>query len=411
MDGMTERLYYDHPYLKTFEAKAVMSERREDGVWLLLDRSAFYPTGGGQPHDTGRIRWETGSANVCDVEADARGVFHRLDGDGPLPGMQVQGEIDWPRRFDHMQQHGGEHLLAGAIWRLLGGRTIGLHLGEKVSTIDVEMPHGAVRLSAGQLDALENEVNARIQQNVPCRCWFPTPQELASLPLRKPPTVTEHVRVVAFGDFEYCACGGTHPAASGEIGFVKIVETLPARGKARVAFVCGMRAVRFAQERCRAGEAAARLLSCPPEQLPAAMALRLEAAQREHAALKALRRESALRELPPLLQAARPLPGGGRLVVAALEEADRDTLRDAAGWLAAHDDVIALLSAPQAEARPVLFARGARMREDMAALLRACGAKGGGRDDFAEGSALSEDCLQQAAARLLSRDGETNTLG
>lgn len=101
----------------------------------------------------------------------------------------------------------------------------------------------------------------------------------------------------------------------------------------------------------------------------------------------------------------------GRLVVAALEEADRDTLRDAAGWLAAHDDVIALLSAPQAEARPVLFARGARMREDMAALLRACGAKGGGRDDFAQGSALSEDCLQQAAARLLSRDGETNTPG
>ena len=118
---MTERLYYDQTYLREFDAEVEACEQREDGVWLLLDRSAFYPTSGGQPFDTGRLRWWGGQARVTDVECDARGVWHKLEGECPERGTAVHGEIDWARRFDHMQQHGGEHMLAGAIWGAIPG--------------------------------------------------------------------------------------------------------------------------------------------------------------------------------------------------------------------------------------------------------------------------------------------------
>lgn len=396
---MTERLYYDKTYLQAFDAVAGESEARADGVWLTLDRSAFYPTSGGQPFDTGRLSWTDGQARVADVEADARGVWHRLEGGCPAPGTPVHGEIDWARRFDHMQQHGGEHMLAGTIWRRLRGFTIGLHLGADFSTIDVELPGGRTRLTDAETVALEDEVNGLIQRDAPCRCWFPGPEELAALPLRKAPAVTEHVRIVAFGDFEMCACGGTHPASSGQVGFLKILETAPARGKMRVSFVCGMRALRYAQGCCRAAQAAGALLSCGPEEVPSAVTRLKETAASEHAALKALRRESALARVPALLEGAEALPGGA-LVCACLPEADRDTLRDVAAALIVRPDVIALLAAPGEKECPLVFARGEAAKEDMGRLLRAAGAKGGGRPDFAQGSAPDAACLD-AARRLL----------
>lgn len=401
---MTERLYYDQTYLREFDAEVETCERREDGVWLLLDRSAFYPTSGGQPFDTGRLRWRGGQARVTDVECDARGVWHKLEGECPEQGTAVHGEIDWARRFDHMQQHGGEHMLAGAIWRLYQGRTIGLHLGAEVSSIDVALPDGRTRFADEEIARLEETVNGWIQQDAPCRCWFPTEEELKTLPLRKAPSVKEHVRVVAFGDFEMCACGGTHPSTSGQVGLVKVVETLPAHGMARVVFVCGMRAVRFAQRIWLAARDAAALLSCGTGELPQAAARLKEQLAQEHAAKEAYRRESALREIAALRSGAERLPGGGRLVAASLPGANRDTLRDAASTLIEEADVYALLCAPDEPGGPLLFTRGAALATDMGALLRASGAKGGGRPDFAQGAGGAE-CLRRAAETL--RKGST----
>lgn len=398
---MTERLYYDQTYLREFDAVAGERELRADGVWLTLDRSAFYPTSGGQPFDTGVIRWQGGQARVCDVEADTRGVWHKLEGGCPEKGEAVHGEIDWARRFDHMQQHGGEHMLAGAIWKMYRGHTIGLHLGAEVSSIDVELPDGRTRLTDAEIARLEETVNEWIQRDAPCRCWFPEPEELSALPLRKPPTVSEHVRVVAFGDFEMCACGGTHPSTSGQVGLVKVVETLPARGKARVTFVCGMRAVRFVQKMCNAARDAATVLSCGAEELAQSAARVREQLAQEHAARKAFRRESALKDVPAMLGGAETLPEG-RLVLACLAGADRDTLRDVAAKLIEQADVYALLCAPDEPGSPVLFARGAGLSQDMGKLLRESGAKGGGKPDFAQGAGESA-CLQRARERLSQR--------
>lgn len=227
---MTERMYYDHAYLTQFDAQVIGCRPHGENYDVLLDRSAFYPTSGGQPFDTGRL----GDAEVIDVNVIDGEVWHTVT--APLTvGETVHGSIDWARRFDHMQQHAGDHMIAGALHRLMGGVTIGLHVGDEISTIDVAMPEGVTRISDEDIRRIELDVNEHIQRDVPIRCWFPDEEELKSLPLRKKPTVSEHVRIVAIGDDEMVACGGTHPSTAGQIGLVKIVSVAPARGKMRVA--------------------------------------------------------------------------------------------------------------------------------------------------------------------------------
>ncbi|MBQ7455112.1 MAG: alanyl-tRNA editing protein, partial [Clostridia bacterium] len=216
----TERLYYDDAYLTEFDARVVSV--RADG-WAALDRSAFYPTSGGQPYDTGVLERGADAFRVTDVSVQDSVVWHRV-GEGLREGDRVHGVIDWARRFEHMQQHAADHMLAGAAWELYGGVTIGLHLGQTDATIDMELPGGRTRLTQEEADTLEALVNARVQRDDPIRCWFPSAEELETLPLRKRPTVSEHVRVVAMGDYEMVACGGTHPATTGQIGPVKIVS-------------------------------------------------------------------------------------------------------------------------------------------------------------------------------------------
>ena len=266
-DGVkvTERLYYDDAYLWAFDAiVTTVKNGTRPGEWkVTLDRSAFYPTSGGQPFDTGTLTFGKAKARVTDVEADGDGeVWHTVDREIPA-GTAVRGEIDGGRRTDHMEQHGGEHMLAGAIWEKLGGTTIGLHLGQNDSSIDVSMPEERTHLTEEEIFLLEDTVNARIRLDAPIRCWFPDAGELKKLPLRKPPTVSEHVRIVAMGDFEMVACGGTHPSSTGRIGMIKIISAIPAKGKVRVTFVCGGRAAKLFQTYMHyADKAGAALIPC-----------------------------------------------------------------------------------------------------------------------------------------------------
>ena len=272
---VTERLYYDDAYLWQFDAKveACRPGAKEHTWEIALDRSAFYPTSGGQPFDLGVLRWDAQGireAQVLDVEADREGeVWHTADREIPV-GTPVHGVIDGKRRTDHMEQHGGEHMLAGAIWEKLGGTTIGLHLGAADSSIDVSMPDGRTHLTGEEIGMLEETVNARIRLDAPIRCWFPDPEELGTLPLRKAPTVSEHVRIVAMGDFEMVACGGTHPSSTGRIGQLKIISAIPAKGKVRVTFVCGGRAEQLFRKYMQCADKAGNVLSCPTEKLASA---------------------------------------------------------------------------------------------------------------------------------------------
>ena len=395
---MTERLYYDNAYLTEFDCCVLAC--RENGAHfdVLLDRSAFYPTSGGQPFDTGTL----GNAQVIDVNVIDGDVWHTVT--QPLtPGTTVHGCIDWPRRFDHMQQHAADHMIASALHRLMGGVTIGLHISGDMSTIDVSMPGGATRLSDEDIRRIEEDVNERIQRDVPVRCWFPEAAELAALPLRKPPTVDEHVRIVAIGEDEMVACGGTHPATAGQLGLVKIVSVTPARGKMRVAFLAGARAMADYRRVSEAAHQAAGMLSTGVENLAASVSALQEKLRAAEFELVRLRREQLLNQAEQFIAEAEALPGGARLI-ARFVDADAMLLRDLASKLIEAPGMIALLGAMNGDQAIYVFGRASDVNVHMGTLLKESslplGGKGGGRPDFAQGGGCRE--ILDAARKALT---------
>ena len=393
---MTERLYYDDAYLWEFEAKVTrMREGKKQGTWeAALDRSAFYPTSGGQPFDTGKIVFPGGEAAVADVEADREGeVWHTLDRAVP-EGTAIRGIIDGMRRTDHMEQHGGEHMLAGAVWEKLQGTTIGLHLGQEDSTIDVTLPEERTHLTEEEIRMLEDTVNERIRLDAPIRCWFPTAEELENLPLRKAPAVKEHVRIVAMGDFEMVACGGTHPSSTGRIGMLKILSVIPAKGKARISFVCGGRAAALFQKYMRCADKAGAALSCPVEKLSrAASDLKGRLAEAERKANRFASRE--------LLDKFREAESAGdlkgiTLAAVTTEDTDPRAVSAAVSDYIAERGKLLLLAAGER----LTFARSADVPVDMAELIRRVG-RGGGRPEMASGAGIPE-CVNVARKILIT---------
>ena len=393
---MTERLYYDDAYLWQFDA-AVTSVKngKRPGEWeVTLDRSAFYPTSGGQPFDTGTLSFGKAKAKVTNVEADASGeVIHTVDREIPA-GTAVRGEIDGARRTDHMEQHGGEHMLAGAVWEKLGGTTIGLHLGQTESSIDVSMPDERTRLTEEEIFLLEDTVNERIRLDAPIRCWFPEEEELKRLPLRKAPTVTEHVRIVAMGDFEMVACGGTHPSSTGRIGMVKILSAIPAKGKVRLSFVCGGRAAKLFQTCMRSAEKAGAALSCPVDKLSSA------AAELKYRLSEAEKRANRLetREILAKMEEAGEDLQGVTLCVMTLPETDGRAVTAAVSDYIGTKGRAVLLCAGER----LTFARSADVKIDMNELIKRVG-RGGGRPDMASGAGIPE-CVS-VARRILMTEG------
>ena len=395
---MTKRLYYDNAYLTEFDGCVLECRENGDHFDMLLDTTAFYPTSGGQPFDTGTL----GDAQVIDVNVFGGEVWHTVT--KPLqPGSTVHGRIDWPRRFDHMQQHAADHMIARALHRLMGGVTIGLHISSDISTIDVAMPGGATRISDEDIRRIEDDVNVRIQRDVPIRCWFPKNEELAALPLRKAPTVDEHVRVVAIGEDEMVACGGTHPSTAGQLGLVKIVSVTPARGKMRVAFLAGQRALADYRRVRDAAHSAAGMLSTGVENLTAsvfALQEKLRAAEFE---LVRLRREQLLSQAEQFIAEAETLSGGARLI-ARFVDADAMLLRDLASRLIEAPGVIALLGTMNGDQAIYVFGRSADVSIHMGTLLKESaqpyGGKGGGKPDFAQGGGSRE--ILDAARKALT---------
>ncbi len=397
--AMTERLYYDDSYLKEFDATVSSCVAMGDKYDVRLDRSAFYPTSGGQPFDTGKID----SANVCDVQVVDGDVMHLVD--RPLEvGTKVHCKIDWERRFDHMQQHAADHMIAGTIWHMFGGVTIGLHESDEVSTIDIAMPEGRTHLTETEIERVENHVNDLIQQDVPIRCWFPSDEELETLPLRKKPTVTEHIRIVAIGEEEMVACGGTHPSSAGQLGVVKIVSVASARGKMRLGFIAGGRAIRDYRACYNEAHAAAELFSTRIENLTSGVQALFAKLHETESALAKLREESLMRSLKETLNSA-PSVCGGKLI-AQFVNGDAALLKSCASALTKENGIIALLGAMNGDCAVYVFARSADVNCDMGALLRNAakpyGGKGGGRPDFAQGGGPRE--MLSYAAELIGKE-------
>jgi alanyl-tRNA synthetase len=251
---MTKRLYYDDAYLREFEATVV--EQADQGRRVYLDRTAFYPTSGGQPFDTGRL----GGIEVTDVVDESDRIAHLLA--QPLPHGPTTGQINWSRRFDHMQQHTGQHILSAVLTDLFGYSTVGVHFGQASSTLDLDT--GA--LSPDQVARAEERANEIVVQNRPVAVSFEAEDEAVGL--RKPSGRSGSLRIVTIGDLDRSACGGTHVRATGEIGAILIGKIERVRKAIRLDFVCGRRALHRAQTDFNLLSRLAAEFSSPAEDLP-----------------------------------------------------------------------------------------------------------------------------------------------
>lgn len=231
---MMERLYEENPFLTAFDAVVESCVQRKKGYDIILNRTAFYPEGGGQPYDTGVL----GGVKVLEVHTREGRVVHTCD--GPLEeGSAVSGKIDWVRRFDLMQQHSGEHMVSGMAHDKWGCENVGFHLGAEAVTIDLNLP-----LTSEQLRELEEDVNRYIWEDHPIEITYPSHEELASIPYRSKKELTGQVRIVTFPGADCCACCGTHVSSSGQVGLVKFLSAEKFREGVRVQLLCGGRALR-----------------------------------------------------------------------------------------------------------------------------------------------------------------------
>lgn len=253
-----EKLYYERPYVKTFEAKVLDCRPGKDGLYeVLLDRTAFYPEGGGQPADMGKL----GEAAVLDVREKADGIVHITDRQ-VLTGCTVMGIIDWERRFSHMQNHSGEHLLSGIVHKHYGFDNVGFHMGKDEVTVDF---NGI--LTWDQIEAVETEVNELIWGNVPIEESYPSKEELSVLDYRSKKELSGQVRIIEIPGGDVCACCGTHVITTGEIGIVKVTGLMNYKGGVRISMLCGMMALQDYRKKQKSVSGISVLLSAKPDEI------------------------------------------------------------------------------------------------------------------------------------------------
>ena len=380
---MSDRIYYTDPACRAFDATVTRSFDHEGRPAVALDRTAFYPTSGGQPFDTGRLN-DTAVLDVVDLGEE---VVHVLQ--QPIPeGTHVHGEIAWDRRFDHMQQHTGQHVLSNAFERVAMAATIGFHLGAEVSTIDLNR-----EVDAASIARAEDEANAVVFADRPVAIRFVSQQEAAALPLRKEPSREGTLRLIEVPDFDLSACGGTHVASTGAIGLIAVLGWERFKGGSRVTFVCGRRALRSVRRLRDTVAGSVRLLSVSPDELPDAIGRLQAEARDQRKTLRTLSESLARHEGAAMLEGAATI-GGVRVVVRVMQDRDAAALKSmAAAAIQAGTAAIGLLTATSPA--QVVIARSADVSIDSAGLVRELigrfGGKGGGSPELAQGGGLTGD--------------------
>lgn len=389
---MTQRLYYSDSYLLEFASVVVDRCEVEGQPAVELETTAFYPTAGGQPHDTGTLN----EARVVAVQVDDDGrVLHILD--RPLLETEVEGKIDWSRRFDHMQQHTGQHILSQAFVQGCRAETVGFHLGESLSTIDLD--RGS--LARDMVQQAEEAANTVVMSARPVTARFVDDSELATLPLRKVPAVEQSVRIVEVKGYDWSACGGTHVQNSGQVGPIKVVRAERRNERTRIHFLCGQRALADYASKHETVQALAGHLTTAESEL-------LSSVQRMEAEIKEARKANLAAQTQLLSYqvhdwiAKAESVGSMRVVQLAFDRRDTNLLKETARRLTDQPGVIALLATRQPRPQFV-FARSEDIdadigTPDMGALMRAScavtGGRGGGRPQFAQGGAPQDSPVE-----------------
>jgi len=415
---LTHKLYYDDPYQREFTARVVERLTIGGRPAVVLDRTAFYPTSGGQPGDRGTLN----GIAVLDVSEREDGqIVHVLA--GSLAGEQVAGVIDWARRFDHMQQHTGQHILSQACERLGAGspqlpaETVGFHLGDeapsrltsrnggrdgasKVCTIDLN----CTSLSPEQAAAIEDLANQVVFENRPVIARFVTAEELAQLSQVRarlqPPTGREQIRLVEVQGFDWSLCGGTHVRAAGEIGLIKVRKWERRGDTVRVDFYCGRRALADYRWKNAAVNELAASLSIKDDELASTVTRLLAEAAESRRQLNFARERLLDYEAAELAASAEPI-AAGRVVRQVFEGRNVEEVRHLAQRLTARPGIMALLGV-RADKAQLIFARAADVAVDVNALLKTAvavvGGRGGGTPALAQGGGPEVARLDEALA-------------
>jgi alanyl-tRNA synthetase len=417
---LTDRLYYHDSFLREFDATVISCEPEGPRWKVILNKTAFYPTSGGQPHDLGTLA-DAQVVEVVDAPNAAGGpdnahqVVHYTSAE--VPAGPIHGQIDWSRRLDHMQQHTAQHLLSAAFIELFGFQTVSFHLGKEISTIDLSAPSVVPR----QLEEAERRTNEIIFEDRPVEIRFGTAQELAESGIRKKVEREGILRAIEIDGFDRQPCGGTHLARTGQAGLILLRKLERSRDHWRIEFVAGYRALAAARSDFATLTQAASLLSCALADVPAGITKNIEDRRTNNTAVKRLEERLADLEARALLQqhpeaqssaesaaAGASHSKGVRLIVATPPDATPAYLALLAAKLSAEKNVIALLLSR--ETGHVVAARSADLPQDLGTLLREClkefGGKGGGAKHFAQGSlpdpTQSDAFLARAKSRLVT---------
>ncbi len=363
----TRRLYFEDAYLREFEAEVVERRNQEGLPAVVLDRTCFYPESGGQPWDKGTL----GGIEVVQV-IDVEGtILHVLRAD--VTETTVHGRIDWPTRFDHMQQHTGQHILSQAFFEVLKGETKSFHLGADVSTVEI----GLAAASDADLDKVEERANAVVWEDREIKTYFVPEDKIGAVPLRRPPKKHGLLRVVEVADYDYSACGGTHCRRSGEIGMIKITGLEKIRGNIRFEFLCGSRALADYRTKDRTVRRIAALLSSLPGEAGGHV-------EKLAADFKALKKRARKLEERLAVFDARDIAARaqGRLIAGVLEDKTPEEARFLALNITRSGEFAVLYGAAGESQGHMIFARSDSLGIDLRELIPVVGAvvpvKGGG---------------------------------
>ncbi|MDT5059915.1 MAG: alanyl-tRNA synthetase [Acidobacteriota bacterium] len=399
----TERLYYTDSHLTEFEARVVaVTERVSGWVAVTLDRTAFYPTGGGQPSDTGTLN----DTRVVEcIEAGDEGVLHVLQGRSLAPGATVKGSVDWPRRLDHLQQHTGQHILSQAFISLFQAETRGFRMLDGYSEIDVALDAPTQE----KIDRAVELANRIIWEDRPIHIRQVSREEAARLPLRKDSAREGELRLIEIEGFDLTPCGGTHAQRSGEVGLIGARSFERAKGLTRIEFVAGGRALADYNRANRTARSVAAMFSAGRDEAASLVARLLEENKQLTRRARALEEVAAHAEAEELLMEATLLNDGIKLCARVFEDRDAESLKMLSLALIAHPKTVALLGSREQEAARLVFARSADASGDMNALMRSScellEGRGGGRPDMAQGGGRKLEKLNEAietAARHLT---------
>jgi alanyl-tRNA synthetase len=390
----TERLYYSDSHLIEFEARVIdKSERVSGWTAVTLDRTAFYPTGGGQPSDTGTL--DGASVLEC-IDAEDDGVLHVIQGRAPEIGASVKGRINWSRRLDHIQQHTGQHILSQAFVTLFNAPTKGFRVMDLYCEIDVEL----MNPTNGVIERAVELANNVIWEDRQITIKTVTPEEARRLNLRKESTREGELRLIEVDGFDLTPCGGTHAYRTGEVGLIAVRTWERAKGLTRIEFVAGVRALADYRRANKTARAVAALYSSARDDAAKLTVRMLDENKELHRRVRALEEIAARVEASELLAGASVNPSGSRIVSKVFDNRDAESLKHLAQALIINPQTIVLIGSREKDAARLVFAKSSDVAGDMNVLMKvACemlDGRGGGKPDMAQGGGKNIEKLSEA---------------